>query len=245
MRSLLLASTLLLAGGSALAANDAATGHTFDSTWRVEIDASGKVTALEQETKVKPTLADPIEKAISKWTFDPGRVDGQPVATETTLYLTTLLEARDEGYAIRVESASTGGARDHMVAPTFPQAILRRVAGRPYAGLAVVLVTYDANGKVLTAEPVADVPQSDRALGRSAANAIKRWTFRPEMVGGHGVAASVYVPVCYQLEGSVTAMPSCPQWSPPDSHRSVDAAAGLVSLDPAAKLRDDVIGKML
>ena len=190
-------------------------------------------------------LAEPLAAAIRGWAFEPGRVDGQPAATETTLYVTAVLEPVADGYAVRVENARTGIAmsRDTTVAPQFPQRVVKSVR-TPYAGLGVVKTEYNAMGKVLKAEPAADVPESDGVLARSAARAVKRWTFRPERVAGHGVPGTVYVPVCFQLQRDGEKAEPCPAWTRPGA-----AAAGEgsdpVTPEPVTQLKEDVTGKAL
>jgi hypothetical protein len=243
MRALMLAAGFLLVPGAVHATEVAE--MTVDTIWRVELDAAGHVTAVEQESRARPVLADPLEAAIRGWRFEPGHVDGKPAATETTLYVTAALEPVADGYAVRVKSAHTGVGvnRDETAAPQFPQRVVKSIR-TPYAGLGVVKAEYDATGKVHKSEPAADVSESDRVLARSAAHAVKRWTFRPERVAGHGVPGTVYVPVCFQLQRNGEHAVPCPAWTRPGA-ATAGESSNPVSSDPAAKLGQDVIGKTL
>jgi TonB family protein len=63
-------------------------------------------------------------------------------------------------------------------------------------------VTHDAAGRVLSATVLRPVgPHVDSALVRTALEAIKKASFRPETVGGHGVAGSAIASTCFSLEG--------------------------------------------
>lgn len=103
MRSILLgglAALVLATGAQAAVPNEVPA--TVNTTWRVTLDAGGHVTALEQHSKVKPAVAGPLEAAIRGWTFEPGKLDGVPAVTETTLDVSVALEPQGEGFAVRV-----------------------------------------------------------------------------------------------------------------------------------------------
>lgn len=223
---------------SAQAGSNAAAASTVDTTWTVSLDANGRVVDLAQSTKVKPVLSEPLAAAIRGWTFEPGRIDGQPAPTETTLYVTVTLELQTgDGYAVRVASASTGGALDKVAFPSLSSRALRSIGASP--ALAVVEAHYDESGKVLEAKLAPDTPKIQRELSRAALSAARRWIFRPERVDGHAIAASAYVPVCFSIGGV-----DCPTWTPPGAQAGIGDGAAF-ALQPAATLKSDVIGRML
>lgn len=213
---------------------------TVDSTWRVTLAADGSVTALEQETRLKPTLAEPLARAIRSWTFEPGKIDGKPAVTETTLYLTVGLDEQAEGYAVRVDDVRTGGGIQigSQGAPRFPVNELRDNT----AALVVVEANYDASGKVVSAHAVPGTQRVARDFDTAAVDAVRRWKFLPEKVGGRGIAATVRVPICFSAASRHSEAPDCAPWVPAGGKA---ATRGAVTSDPAAKLRVDVIARRL
>jgi hypothetical protein len=65
----------------------------------------------------------------------------------------------------------------------------------------------------------------------------------PERVGGHGVAASLMVPICYTVTIGYPPPFEC-AWTPPGSRSKVDNGAAY-ALAPVTTLRSDVIGHTL
>lgn len=228
---------------SAHAATEAAGPRTLDTTWKVSLDAQGHVVDLAQSTKVKPVLSEPLARAIRGWDFEPGRVDGQPAPTETTLYVTVRLEPQaNDGYAVRVERVRTGGGIKKMAAPKFPMEAVRR-HGDSFSAMVVVETHYDAVGKVISAGIAPDSPTAERAISNAALQSVRRWTFQPERVDGHGIASTAYVPICFALGNAP--LPYCGTWKPPGAAGTDIGNGEAFALNPAATLKSDVIGRML
>ena len=229
--------------GSACAAAGAAAPLTLETTWSVALDASGHVVGVEQSSQIKPLLADPLAKAIRGWEFEPGRVDGKPAPTETTLYLDVTLEpGANDSYAVRVDGVRTGGAVSQIKAPVFPTSLLQHksVLEQNSAALVVVEAHYDQDGKVVSVAPAPGAPKVQKALSKAVMTAVKGWTFTPERVAGHGVAAGAYVPVCFAMAANGA---DCGKWSP---LAGADIGNGVAfALEPAATLKSDVIGRTL
>lgn len=253
MRRLMLAALLLIVGGSTTtqAGSMAAQSILVGSTWAVSLDAEGRVIDLAQTTypkPVKPPIAEPLAKAIRGWTFEPGRIDGKPMPTETTLDLTVKLEPQASGdYAIRVSKASTGGAAIKRVPPYVP------VDRLPWqndsvAILVVVEARYDETGKVVSTQVAPGSPDVDQAFKNAFMKAVSQWKFQPERVAGHGVAAMTYLPICVtaQRMGRTSGRPraDCEKWTPPGEGDAV-ADDAVVAVKPVARLRSDVVGALL
>lgn len=234
----------LAASGTVFAAGKDSLPVKANTTWNVSLDAKGHVVKLEQASHVKPLLSEPLERAIRNWEFQPGHVDGIAAATETTLQVgVTLDPVGEKGYAVRVDSVSTGGRIAKTNAPHFPASALRG-GSNGMAALAVVETRYDEAGKVIAAELAPGAPKVDRAIGNAAVKSVQGWTFQPESVGGHGLAATVYVPICFAVAPQGSRAPACPSWTPPGARAAV-AEGSSFALEPAATLKSDVIGHTL
>lgn len=246
MRHVFLASCAVLAmAGSAQAATAASTPITIDTSWDVSLDANGRVTAVAQHGQVKALLADPLATAIRGWVFEPGHVNGRPAPTQTTLSLSVALESHtNDGYSVRVVSANTGGRVDKM--PTgamFSDRMLSRSSG--FSGLVVLKIHYDQSGRVVSAESAPDAPKVQRSLSRMAIRGVQEWTFQPERVGGHGIASTVYLPICFNKASSSRAPDDgCGEWTAKGASSSIADGAAF-ALEPAATLKSDVIGRIL
>lgn len=215
-----------------------------DTSWNVSLDAQGHVVKLEQASQVKAVLSEPLAHAIRDWQFEPGHIDGVAAPTETTLQVGVTLEPMGrDGYVVRVDSAMTGGSLAKARSPRVPASFLRS-ASAGISALAVVEARYDANGKVIAAELAPGAPKVDRTVGKVAIDAVRGWTFQPERVGGQGVAAAAYVPICFQAGPEGRATPPCPEWTPPGARAAV-GNGGSFALEPAATLKSDVIGRTL
>ncbi len=215
-----------------------------ESTWGVSLDASGHVVSLESHGALKPVLRDPLAKAIRSWAFEPGRVDGQPVPTETSLDLSVALEADAEGnYQVRVVDVRIGAEVASAVPPRFPHRLVRRIK-TPFSGLVVAEVRYDAQGKVLEAGLAPGTPPADPLLQEAALESIRQWTFQPERVGGHPLAGSAWIPLCFTLTMSARNIPDCEHWTPPGANSPVPDGTAF-ALQPAATLRSEVVGHLL
>ena len=215
-----------------------------ESTWGVSLDASGHVVALESHGALKPVLRDPLAEAIRGWAFEPGRIDGQPAPTETSLDLSVALEADAGGnYQVRVVDVRIGAEVASSVPPRFPPRLVRRIK-TPFSGLVVAEVRYDAQGRVLEAELAPGTPAADPLLQEAALESIRKWRFQPERVGGHPLAGSAWVPLCFTLTTSARHIPDCEHWTPPGANTPVPDGSAF-ALQPAATLRSEVVGHLL
>jgi TonB family protein len=243
IRTLVAAAICLGLSASAAAASDHSLHLTHD--WQVSLDANGKVITLQDSGKLDAALRDPLEHAIRGWAFEPGRIDGQPVPTETTLTLdVTFVPTEHDNYSVRIDDARTGGTIDVATSMKAPPHFPRDAMRPGLVARVVVKADYDANGKVIAVEPQPDQDiNASKSLQKATIAAVRKWKVDPEQVGGHGVAASVMVPICYTVTVGWPRDFDC-TWTPPGSHSKVDNG-GAYALAPTARLKSDVIGHAL
>jgi TonB family protein len=229
-----------------VAKNDAG-DPKINARWALTIDPSGRVTALESlGDPPVPALRAPLENAIRGWHFQPGTVDGRPVETKTTFSLDlSLVAGGSDQFALRVDDARTGADLTtegfHHIVPKYPQAAMRRHLD----GIVVLRIDYDGTGHVIASRLQDGAPEVDASFVRSAQEAARRWTFSPEIVGGHGLAGSTIVPICFADYTRRTPKedPGC-AWAPPAGHSGLGDGA-IVAIDPAARLETPVVGHTL
>lgn len=215
--------------------------------WALTIDASGRVTALESiGAPPVPAVRAPLENAIRGWHFQPGTIDGKPAETKTTFSLDlSLVEHGNDQFALRVDDARTGANLGfegfHHSTPKYP----RDAMSRHRDGIVVLRIDYDGNGHVVATRLQDGAPEVDASFVRSAQEAARRWTFSPEIVGGHGLAGSTIVPICFADYTRRTPKEALAcAWTPPAGHASLGDGA-IVAIDPAARLKTDIVGHTL
>lgn len=179
-------------------------GHAaFSREARVSIDADGKVTALKfvNWNAKKDLVGEKLEPLIRSWTFEPGRVDGKPAPTETTVTVDLDMRKVDgNNYAITLLDADTGVVWETLKRPDYP----KRQLGSSIDAKIVLLVDYDIDGKIdkLAVEDAvsngskSDIDEFVVAIDR----ALKSWRFHPETVGGHAITGVVRVPVEFCMD---------------------------------------------
>lgn len=230
---------------SASAATAPAGSLQMTHGWRVSLDANGKVTALKDSGHLEAAVREPLERAIRSWTFEPGQVDGTPAPTETSLTLdVTFIPTANDNYSVRIDDARTGGVVDvassKNAMPRFP-----RDAVRPgLVARVVVKADYDADGRITVVEAQSDQGvNASKSLQNATIAAVRKWKIDPEQVGGHGVASSVMVSVCYTVSAGYPPDFNC-AWTPPGSHSKIDNG-GSYALAPVSKIKSDVVGHTL
>ena len=215
--------------------------------WALTIDASGRVTSLESigDPPVDAVRA-PLETAIRGWHFQPGTIDGKPVETKTTFSLDlSFVEHGSDKFALRVDDARTGADLTfdgfHHSTPKYPSDAMSHHRD----GIVVLRVDFDASGHVVATRLADGAPEVGESFVRSARDAARRWTFSTEIVGGHGLAGSTIVPICFSdyTRKTPQEVPRC-AWTPPAGHGSLGNGA-IVAIDPAARLETAVVGRTL
>lgn len=221
-------------------------------TWKLSLDADGRVASLKAQGKSIDALREKLEAAIRQWEFEPGQVDGKPAATDTALSVEVGLAASADAseYAVRIKQARTGGSvADASVAPRFPAASMSSLLRRTDSFFAqvVVEVRYDAAGKAVAIDPASSSPIQDGPLFESVRKAVMRWTYQPEMIAGIGVPGTVIVPVCFAVASDMAKARQdsrrC-RWTQPDTQISVDQGESL-ALDSTVKLKTPISERLL
>jgi len=201
-------------------------------TWMLSLDADGKIESLQAvDSDYLPEVRAQIEPIVRNWHFTPGKINGHPAPTETTLWVTVSFEAESTNsahYQARIASASTGPRYQHVVAPHYPEAAQHAHS----EGEVVLWITFDAEGHITSAKnyPEMSADHVSPMLVDAATDAVKKWTFRTETVAGHGVASEALVPFCFKIASG-----EC-HWKPRPNKRSFhsgDAVAlsSVVGLD--------------
>ena len=167
----------------------------------IVLDATGKLASIEWlGTKPNDRLVTvPLEAAIRSWEFEPGKVNGVPVATETGLLLhVELHKIAEGGITLDIDDARTGALSVKQDPPAYP----RDQAMRGVQAHVVVIVKTDGTGQVATAT-IGDYQGSNTAdrsredFEAAALKAVKSWTYRTEQVGGNGLATTLRVPISF------------------------------------------------
>lgn len=236
---------LVLASAPAYAGETGAPLHLTRS-WRLSLDAAGHVAGLEGDPQLDTAIRAPLEQAIRRWAFEPGRVAGVPAPTETTLTLDVTFNAAPDGnYVAHVDDARVGGTIDFKPGKMAPPRIPRDAVRLGLVARVVVKAEYDGDGHIVSVEPQREEGlNSLPSLERATVDAVKRWTVVPERVGGHGVASSIMVPICFTVTRGLRAPDFDCTWTPPGTRTRVGDGSAY-ALQPSAKLLSDVIGHAL
>ena len=208
--------------------------------WDISVDAQGHIVRLStRETKLAD-IRDRIEHEIRSWQFSPGKVDGVPAPSDSTLVVTLTATPTDGAhYAIRVTEAATGGGYGTMTPPQYPHASL--LSHRQ--GYVVLKVNYGTDGKVLDAALADGAPKADSPFITASINAVRQWVFVPEVIGGHPRAGAAIVPICFAISGMHVRPPDC-TWKRPGDDLKVSGDQ-MVALHSAVTLKSDVAGRAL
>lgn len=235
--------TLAAAILSAAPLHAAETPKILSLTWNISVDANGHVSRLESENKLPPELQERLEREIRTWQFKAGTVDGRAAETDSKLYVRLSVEPIDgERSALRVVRAGTGGGYGTIVQPSYPEVSLR--ARRQ--GLVLLQVRYDESGRVVDAALFEKAPYADKPLVDAALAAVRRWAFKPEVVGGRPLASTALVPVCFGLHGTRFQPPKCDWERPGESKADASRLAAddsTPAFDSALKLETAVAGR--
>lgn len=203
--------------------------------------------ARPEAGRIKEVLRDALEKTIRTWAFEPGKENGIPAATDTTLIVEMNIarKADDAGLSVVLVRAFTGGAiRKIGAMPAFSRSQSQAMKKDKKAkNLVVLRVAYDKLG-VPEEIAIADgSPITKGVLVEAAIKAVKTWAFDPERIAGHGLRAAALVPICYQNEATDESYEEC-EWSSPNGDGSF-IGRGSVALDSSVHLKTEVAGLAL
>jgi len=198
------AGSMSIAGG-ALA--NGAPDPTMSFVYRMSLDAGGKITALDYTGKDgnDNPVASKLAALIRTWDFVPGKVDGVPTPTDTTLTVRAALrKSSSESVELGIIGAGTGAVLEKGAAPAYPsQELANGIQARL---IAQVAVGADGRAEKVEIRDTSPMSRSDRKAFESAVvQASKEMRFRPERVGGNAVAARF----SYSIDFCVTPMTPC------------------------------------
>jgi Gram-negative bacterial TonB protein C-terminal len=181
--------------------------QTFDMWLQgtLDIDETGRVLSLQWEhrSKAHRLVAEQLAPMISNWEFEPAKADGRAAAAQTGLLIKVLVDERDDGsVALRLADVITGMTVTTRRAPEYPGAAARH--GVSAVVTAVVDVAGDGKPVIrdLVYESDDGKDEYREMFLASATQAIPRWTYRPEIVAGRGVQATVRIPIEFCIDGS-------------------------------------------
>jgi TonB family protein len=238
-----IAAALALGTGAAIA-DSGAEAHKGHGSWSISLDAGGHIVAMTAHDRLIDGVHEQIDPLVRRWAFIPGAIDGKSVATETNLSVDfTLVPVGEDRYAVRIDSARTGAAivEKSDKPPKYP----RGEISKGKSGLAVLDISYDADGNVLEVEHAKGAPPVSDDFYRAATATARTWKLTPEVVGGRAIAGHIVSPMCFftvRTLGLPKTMPPAPpacDWIPPGERVALHDGDAL-ALAPAARLRDDV-----
>ena len=187
------------------------------------VDAEGRVAEAEILRGAHPLLDEAALTAIREARFEPGRLQGTPVAVRMALPITFVLDERAEAAPTEATPADEGTngeaepADDPETAPPPPatvqvdrmpeivgglDALVARVVYPPEAeaagieGRVYVLFEVDERGAVTAAEVVEPVHP---LLDAAALEAVRATTFRPGAHDGRPVRVQMVLPITFSL----------------------------------------------
>lgn len=186
----------------------------------IDIGSEGQVTgfALSHADKVPADLAAFVTRQVQAWRFEPMRVDGAAVATQTPVIL-RLVQQPDpsgDGAQVRVTGASFAKydpddtSRVTFIArpaPVYPKDVYA-MRGRGDVLMLLKVARDGSVADVFTEQVNLRVVGKERqmramrdALARASESAARTWTFRPPTTGPAKDAESwnVRVPVSYSM----------------------------------------------
>jgi len=219
--------------------------------WRMSLDADGHITALVPRGDAVEAIRQPLEQAIRRWEFVPGKLDGVPAATETLLSVQVALASSADGaqFTVKLRDVRTGGfVADAKEPPRIPAGELGKMArtGVKFAQVAVE-VDYDGYGKLvdITVSPGSGVQKGP--LVDAIRKAMHKWAFEPERVAGNGVPGKLVTSICFTLARSkaeAQQLASACRWTLPGSDAALDEGQSL-ALDSQVRLKTDVFSGVL
>lgn len=185
----------------------------------VQVDADGKVANAKLNSVMpmaRTDLADAALTAVKTWTFEPRKVDGKAVASDTTMAVAFSLDpnkplAVGPGIldAIRVSPPLAEAATPAESVPASENVEYRLMHPPHYPASAIkahqqgevtLKVHVDAKGNPVEAEVAkTDPPEMSSDMTNSAIAAVMQWKFNPARKHGKAVDGWVNVPITFSL----------------------------------------------
>jgi TonB family protein len=186
MRRLFLALSLLL-----FATAPAIAEHTV---WLdVALDEQGQVTETFVVGELHPALLGPVNDWVRTKRFSGATVEGRPVPSTTSVWITYILEDVEDGYELRFLNYDSAPRPTRETEPTYPRSALQ--SGQE----GWVKVGF----KILPTGRVSDIEvleSSHRIFEPPAIRAVKQWRFHPATVDGKAVGDEVVRTIEFKVE---------------------------------------------
>jgi TonB family protein len=155
----------------------------------VKLDADGNPLGVAVRQSKHDRFLRPIEAALTRWKFSPGRHGGDAVPAEllTVFLVTSGWDQKTKGHEVPAKTIS-------RVQPVYPLALRR--SGN--TGEVLVGFVVDEKGQVRDAA----VKRSNHpAFEEPALEAVRKWKFKPATKDGKPVQSKVMVPIVFNLDG--------------------------------------------
>jgi TonB family protein len=196
---LLIRIIFLAASSFSLAVN--AADSFFDTNVKVtimsvDIDAAGKITAMQLPDGLDQRLAMQLQNHVRDSAFEPSEKNGEKVSSSTHLIIHYDPTAEsDTGTFTKIISMDNGPMIVKRTGFRYPSsAITRRIQG-----LVLVRATIKSDGLPSNVHVAMQWPES-RSLSRSAVRAVEKWRFEPDKVDGLAIASDVLIPIQFCIE---------------------------------------------
>lgn len=200
-RAVVLALYALFGGATVQAravATDAQVAREYRAQAALDIDADGRVTAVELSAEVPAVLAGPAKEAIAHWHFKPPVRDGHAVTARTYVRLALqVVQQADGNYGLRVVYRSNGPRLTFPQQPEYPRSELRQ-RGQGSLVMEAIVHPDGTLGDVHVASHRFNHPNPG-AFIKSAEVVMQRAQAQPERVDGQPVATRIQVPFVYAL----------------------------------------------
>lgn len=206
-RACLLAATLVLGAAPAKAETPSPGNLTGHFAGWSEVDASGRLTAFTPDGQAVPAVAQALRGELDRQVFTPARnASGAPHPVRTFLSGRYALEPVDDGWLLRISELRAGPKPTTQVMPRPPQ----RTFTMGESVWMRVAMTVTADGK--PANIVIEELRGPQAFLREARDALQKWRFEPESVGGQPIATMIRQEYSISLgEKTPPSGPPCPK----------------------------------
>lgn len=237
----------------------------------IEINPDGAVRDYRLSSELPAAVAEPVDRSVRKWRFEPVVVDGRAVIARTRLNMTLTVEPMGGNYQLRIAHVSFGDPlqqKSSLKPPQYP-----REAAMVGVGSKVILaVKLDAQGNVVAAHPY-QTSLTHRASTNVASAWRKRfeqasiqaamdWKFDlTESIDGRPVDSIALIPIEYMPPMPNGAVDHENKWQayvpgPINPLPWAEDGTGMAAVDPATdkdprsmnsrfRLKGDAVGKLL
>lgn len=207
MKTMLLCFAITCAAASPAAAMDDAAKPdvvAFNTTVRVDVDATGKPVKVEAPADLPEAIRSFIEKRVASWQYAPARANGVPASAVTFVMVGACAMPVAEGYRLGLDFKGNGPAVVDpgpwfMRPPQYPGEAQR--GGAEGSFQVSYSIRPDGTTTLGSIVPIQTNTGSrhTRAFKQAIASWIEGQRFQPEQVNGMAVATEVSFPVDFEL----------------------------------------------